>query len=186
MRWWVGDDFATLLRLVLADIQRDTDAMLHGHLSVDDWQQRTARLLYTAHYAAYMIGQGSKDLTPKQQADLNKRIAQQIDYLNGFAAALDKGDVSDTMAQARAALYAGALKASYSRGATKGYDLPAYPTEGSECMVNCKCYWAMREIDAEELDADFTWTLTAAEHCPTCQQRAQDWAPYKIRGGEAA
>lgn len=173
-----------LIASVMEDLQTDALGLAAGRFDVDTWQQRTARLLLASHYGSFMLGQDSKNLTPQQQRDLNTRIGKQIDYLNAFASELDAGTLSEAQTAARAGLYAGALKASYSRGRYWGWTLPAHPTEGSECMVNCRCSWRVDVLDEEEQDADAYWLLSDTEHCATCNQRSHGWAPYRIRGGE--
>lgn len=177
------DELRNLLSIVLADIGQQAAALAAGRLSVDAWQAQMAQSLYVGHMAAMMEGRGQDQLSPQAQSLVNRLVGEQLDYLNGFADEVDATGWQDKYG-ARAALYAGALKGTYSRGATYGYDLPAYPTEGSPCMVNCQCMWEMDEQDAEELNADFYWRLGASEHCSVCKERAQKWAPLRFRGGE--
>lgn len=172
-----------LLDKFLKDIALESSAMAAGRKSVDEWQQVMGQNLLIYHMAAMMEGRGQDQLSPQAQALVNRLVGEQLDYLNGFADEVDATGWQDKYT-ARAALYAGALKGTYSRGATYGYDLPAHPTESSPCMVNCQCMWEMDEQDAEELNADFYWRLGASEHCSVCKERAQKWAPLRFRGGE--
>jgi hypothetical protein len=177
------DELRRLLDRLLADIGQQSAAMGAGRVSVDQWQAQMAQSLLVGHYAGYMDGRDTRTLSPAEQARVNKRVGEQLDYLNRFAAELDQRGWEDRDG-ARAALYAGAVKASFWSGRTRGYDLPAQPTEGSPCMVNCACSWEMDELDPEELDADFYWRLGPTEHCRVCIDRAQQWAPLRFRGGE--
>ena len=43
---------------------------------------------------------------------------------------------------------------------------------------NCACHW---DIDEQPTEWLAVWTLGAAEHCPDCLQRADDWAPYRVQ-----
>lgn len=176
-------ELRALLDKFLSDIALESAAMGADRKSIDDWQRAMAQDLLVYHYASYGTGRGAIRFSPKEQARINEQVGQQLDYLNKYAAELDTRGWEAKDA-ARSALYAGSIKSTFWRGKTFGYDLPAYPTEGSPCMVNCACAWDMNELDPEELDADFTWKLGATEHCEVCRERARVWAPLRFRGGE--
>lgn len=106
-----------------------------------------------------------------ERVELDARINAQLKYLDGFVADLKAGKLTMAQAQARADLYAGATRGTFY--ATRYLGLPFYPTEGSECMANCKCSWR------DEGGGSFVWVQSAAEHCPTCNQRAAG-NPYKV------
>lgn len=110
-----------------------------------------------------------KGLSKAERRELDARINAQLKYLDGFAADLKAGKLTMTQAQARAAMYAGASRGTFY--ATRYQGLPFYPTEGSECMTNCKCSW-------HQQGNEYHWRMAAAEHCPTCQSRASG-SPYK-------
>lgn len=171
-----------LLDLFLQDIAEQADGIASGHVSIDDWQRQMAQSLLVFHYASYQAARDTRDLAPGERARINEQVGTQLDYLNGFAEQLDQRGWQDKDL-VRAALYAGSIKPAYWRGKTYPYELPAYPTEGSPCIVNCACVWQMVEHDAEELDADFYWKLGPTEHCDVCKDRAKQWNPLKIRGG---
>lgn len=176
-------ELRALIDKFLSDIAFESEAIGTGHKSIDAWQKAMAQDLLTYHYAAHLDGHGVRQMERTAQARVNEQVGTQLDYLNRFASELDERGWLDKDA-ARAALYAGSIKSTFWRGKTFGYDLPAYPTEGSPCMVNCTCIWDMDELDPEELDADFTWRLGATEHCSVCRERARVWAPLRVRGGE--
>ena len=80
---------------------------------------------------------------------------------------------------------AGAAKATYWRGATLGYNLPAYPADGSsECLGNCGCVWSLTVFDEEQGNLNAWWIRGKDDSCPTCIDRAGRWAPLRIRGNE--
>lgn len=170
------------------------DGLEFGRVSVDDWQQSFATDLMVFHTAAYMQAAGIKDsadVSEAAQQALTALLKEQIDYLNAFADAIDETGVSDeTIARyrARAKMYTGALKTSWSMGETRLLDLPAHPGQGSECMVNCLCSWQIVEVDAAAGDFDCYWERVADDSCSTCIQREQDWSPYRVRNwkGETA
>lgn len=53
----------------------------------------------------------------------------------------------------------------------------------SQCMQGCTCAWDVTELEGDG-NYDCTWVMGAAEHCQTCVERAQQWAPLQIRDGE--
>lgn len=174
-----------LLDLILHDIAEQSAAMGAGRVSVDQWQQQMGMTLLTGHYAAMMEGRGQDKLSPQAQALVNRIVGEQLDYLNGFAEQLDQREWQPKD-DARALLYGGAIKGTYWRGATYGYQMPAYPGDGSsECLGSCLCYLEIVEFDVEEQNIDVYWRLGGTErHCSTCPQRAQAWSPLRFRGGE--
>jgi hypothetical protein len=114
-----------------------------------------------------------RNLSRAERAAIRSAVAGQLPYLRGFAAAL--GQMSDAQIAARAALYAGATRATYSEGRWSGRGLPAHPADGgTACLVNCKCSWVER-------DGGMYWELGAAEHCADCESRAAQWRPWRGR-----
>lgn len=48
----------------------------------------------------------------------------------------------------------------------------------------CRCKWDVKPVDAANGDYDCYWVLErGAEHCQTCLERSQQWAPLRIREG---
>ena len=177
----MDEELRALLERVLADIAASVDAYLGQRLSRHEWARQMARTIGDGHRDAYRLGTGTKDMDPAARAYLAQTIAAQVKYLTGFAQDLRREDMSAALMKARAALYAGALKATYYRAKYWQWDLPFVPTEGSECMVNCTC-----SIDVTEAGDDtglMAWTLgehAHAETCPTCLNRADD-SPFTVR-----
>ena len=160
----------------------DTIASLmdaRDYLGAAEWQRQFERAIIEHHAAAYFAGQGTNTLTAKGDAELGLLLQTQLDYLAGFAEAVDA--LTPAQAAARAALYAGPLRATYSRGQLALWDLPYHPGEGTPCRGNCQCRWDIVVEDLEELNAHATWVLGAAEHCDGCAARAA--RRYVIRGG---
>lgn len=163
------------------------DGLTSGMLTPAQWREQMGELLLVGHTAAYMAGTGSAKMTPQALELIAERYNTQLDYLDRFANDIERGDIEADANRwrARARLYAAAMRASYSRGKTAGYRLPAYPGDGStECLVNCKCEWRIVTRDREGDNADAYWRLGQAEHCPTCERRARQWNPLRIRNGE--
>lgn len=179
-----------VLEQSLESIGFQMDGLESGRLSVDEWQVGMAQDLVAYHYAAYMTGAGIKqadDVSDAAQVAIGEVLKEQVDYLNAFADAIDDADVDPEQFakwRARANLYSGALKTSYSMGATRLLDLPAHPGQGSECLVNCGCEWRIVEVDAENGDVDCYWERGKDDSCPTCMAREDEWAPFRIREWE--
>ena len=177
----MDDDLRDLLERVLADIAHSVDAYLGQRISRHEWARQMARTIGDGHRDAYRLGTGTKDMDPAARAYLARVVADQVKYLTGFSQDLRREDMSAALMKARAALYAGALKATYYRAKYWQWDLPFVPTEGSECMVNCTC-----SIDVTEAGDDtglMAWMLgehAHAETCPTCLNRADD-SPFTVR-----
>jgi hypothetical protein len=118
------------------------------------------------------------------QADwgrLGAQLKQQYQYLRGFEQDLIDGRLSEAQAKARLQMYFNASRQAYEQGRAYAQGvprLPAYPGDGSTvCLSNCQCHWDLDEQPDEWLA---TWTLGAAEHCPDCLRRADEWAPHRV------
>lgn len=166
----------TLTTLALDALKAATGRLLRGGSSAA-WLRGMQAALVKAHTAAFMAGQAErlgvsvstlKGLSRAERDDIKRQVAVQIDYLRGFASALD--GLSDAQIAARAAMYAGAVRTTYSRA--RHPRLPFYPGEGSECLSQCRCSWQ------DNGDDSYTWVMGAAEHCATCQSRAGG-SPYR-------
>ena len=133
------------------------------------------RSIATAHTAAYYAGIKErtgvlpKGLSKIERAELKKQVAEQLKYYDKFASAAE--GMTEKSIGARAQLYVGAIKATYGHARQPG--LPFYPTEGSECMTNCRCSWQ------DDGDGSYTWVLDAKESCATCLDRASN-NPYQV------
>jgi hypothetical protein len=112
-----------------------------------------------------------RGLSRAERADLNAAILAQRPYLMRFAEDMRSGDLTEEQIRRRAELYAGPVRATYSK--TRWPNLPAHPADGStECLAFCKCSWRQEEDGMH-------WMLGASEHCGTCSSRASNWAPYR-------
>ena len=147
--------------------------------SISAWRKQMEIAIKRSQTASYIAATAErlgttpkliKGLSKAERAELDKRIDAQLKYLDGFVRDLRQGKLTMAQAQARAAMYSGATRGTFY--ATRFQGLPFYPTEGSECMANCKCSW-------EQKSNQFYWRLAAAEHCPTCQTRAAG-SPYTV------
>lgn len=172
-----------LIALMLLDVRRLMRALEAGRETVDAWREAFSAALAKYHTAALLIGQGNAQLSGPGRRYLGKTVEAQLRFLNNFATEIQGTAEFKKGWNARAALYAQGIGQSYWKGATKMLPLPAMPRDGTTaCLGNCQCSWSIVELDGEG-NYDCTWTMSAAEHCQGCKQRAQDWAPLRIRNG---
>lgn len=170
-------------------LQRITTGMLtdlaflmdvRDRFTAQQLQRELGRIIVERTAAAYFAGNGGADLTPFMDRELGALMQRQLDFAAGFVAEID--GLSEAQARARAALYAGPLKAAYSRGRATLWNLPFHPTEGTPCRGNCKCSWRIDVLDLEELNANAYWERSASESCKECIAR-EARNPYRIREG---
>lgn len=138
--------------------------------------------LRDTYVAEYLAGRGGRNaMTQADWGRLGHMLREQYTYLNDFAADVAAGKLSEAQIAARAASYFNSATQAFERGraAARGLSLPAMPGDGStECRSNCKCRW---EIEETSTEWRATWTQSAAEHCPTCNERAGMWNPLVIQ-----
>ena len=114
-----------------------------------------------------------KGLSREERKELDKRIAEQLKYLDGFARDLKAGKLSMAQAQARAALYPGATRGTFY--ATRYPELTTVPGGGdTPCNGNCRCF-------LEQKGDKVYWRLTAKESCAGCVALAAG-SPYSVGG----
>lgn len=183
------DDTFAIVNLAMQEIQRLTDRLATGAITVDEWDAGMQDIIATYHLTAWMLGAGTDEAPDEDtMAILSEAVAEQWEYLAGFVAALrdepEGGPLSDRYRN-RAEMYGDAIVASYWRGYGGAFRWPAYPGERSECRVYCRCSMRIDVLDLENGNADMYWSLGPAEqHCPQCPARAKDWQPFSIRGWE--
>lgn len=166
-----------------------------AEITVEQWQHEMEKLLTRYHEAAFMLGQDSDEVDDAALAIIIAAIDSQLEYLDAFAATIAEvmaagAGMAAWMAawNSRAAMYAQAVKTTYWRGYIIKIGmppLPYVPGDGStECLTNCHCWLQIDTISEQKGDYDVYWRLGAEKHCPTCPQRAKNWNPLKVRGGE--
>lgn len=179
------DRIAALLAREIAGL---TQALLDGG-SVGVWERAMLDAIARGHAAAAIAGTAERLGVTPGSALLNQRnlsraerqaikdaVASQVPYLRRFAQDIAAGRLSDAQIAARAALYAGATRATYYQGRWAGWDLRSVPIPadgGTECVSNCKCV-------AYEENGQWIYETTAAEHCTGCLERAAK-SPYPLR-----
>ena len=171
--------------LLARDIATITQQLLDGG-SVARWEKAMLEAITRGHSAASIAGTAERlgaraggsllnerNLSRAERAAIRTAVAEQLPYLKGFAAEL--GTLSDAQIAARAAMYAGATRATYYKSRNAGYDLRSVPIPadgGTTCLTNCKCV-------AYEEGGRWIYETTAAEHCDACLARAAK-SPYQL------
>jgi hypothetical protein len=173
-----------LVDALRSDLANAAQALVSGRHSTAQWQRAMLQTIADHQTAAYLAGAAERlgaregtallrrgNLSRAERTDIQKATQQQAAYLHGFAEAVDQGDLSPAQIQARAAAYAGSVKATYWEART-GARLPFYPGDGCQCGNNCHCMWQQRQ-------GAWWWMLGGAvEHCDDCRRRA-DGSPYE-------
>lgn len=133
------------------------------------------RAIATAHSAAYYAaikertGVMPKGLSKIERAELKKAVAEQIKYYDRFAEQAE--GMSEAAVNARAGMYAGAVRGTYYKAHYPGLD--TYPGAGAtKCLSNCKC-------TLDEREDGIHWVLND-EGCEDCQALAAG-SPYSVQ-----
>ena len=173
-----------LVDALRSDLGKEAQALVSGRHTAAQWQRATLQTIADHQTAAYLAGTAERlgartgsallkrsNLSKAERADIQRATHQQAGYLHSFAGAVERGELSAAQIQARAAAYAGSVKATYWEART-GARLPFYPGDGCACGNNCHCVW-------QERQGAWWWILgTSAEHCADCRRRA-DGSPYE-------
>jgi len=163
---------------------RLTQRLEDKSIDAGTWEQSMKAALAKYHTDAMMAGGDSTVLSRAEQLAVAKALKTQFGFLRDFKLEIVSAKEFEPGWLARAALYAESVKGSYWRGATRMLPLPAMPGDGtSQCLGNCHCQWDVSWLDGEG-NANATWILGGSDHCQTCQARAGDWSPLKIRDGQ--
>lgn len=154
------------------------------------WQRDVEQIIVRGHMAAWMAGTAERlgvpvdspllsraRLSRAERKEVQGVVDAQLTYFRRFQSGM-KG-MSEAQIAARAQLYAGATRGTYSTQRWGDWVLPFQPTEGSECMANCRCHWEVK--DNGDGTGSAVWRMGAAErHCTTCPSRASG-SPYSVK-----
>jgi hypothetical protein len=174
-----------LLALLLLDVRGLMRALESGATTVAAWQQQFSAALAKYHTASYIVGAGDRTIDKTGRGWLGRHVASQIGFLKNFATEIQDNAQFKPGWNARAAMYAKGIGASFWKGQTRMLPLPAMPADGTtQCKTNCGCSWSIEELDGDG-NYDCYWRLGKSENCQTCATRARDWAPYRVRNGKA-
>lgn len=163
-------------------------ALSSGQLDVGAWETSMREAIKAEYVQQYMLGRGGLgNMTQADWGSIGGMIADQYRYLDGFAAEVAAGNLSEAQIAMRSRMYINSAREAFwrARQRAKGWPkLPAYPGDGtSECLTNCRCSWDVRTVQ-DYWEA--TWLLGEAEHCGTCLERAAKWDPLKLEAPIAA
>lgn len=178
---------ADVIRAMVPGINELSDRIEVGNLSPEQWREEMQQLMAQFAQSAAISGAGSRGNPALTRPFVDRLVQVQGVFLDEFLRdILANGWL--TSYRARAQIYAGAIKQAYwhadvVRQAGQVLPLPAYPTEGTQCLGYCKCRWRIVTIDAEAGDFDAYWGRHADDSCQTCILREQQWSPVRIRGG---
>lgn len=148
-----------------------------GQISPADWVALLREEIKATFIQEAILGKGGRDnMTQSDWGTVGRALRDQYAYLDGFQQDIEDGLLSEGQIRARSHLYFLASKAAFERAqaAAWGIELPGYPTVDTICQTGDKCYWQIRRMDEHTVLA--SWIRTASESCPTCIQRADDWA----------
>ena len=163
-------------------LQGVSKRLVDGEVRIDRWVLDFRQRLKKTYIDQYVLSRGGRQaMTQSDWGRVGRMLRDRYGYLNRFAEDIKTGSLSNKQIAARGELYFKSARQAFERGkeASAGMPrLPAYPGDGSTvCLSNCQCHWDVQETEGEWLA---TWTLGAAEHCPDCIERSNDWAPLRL------
>ena len=172
--------------MLLSEFNQESDRLMRsletGRITPDDWHSEMKRTMAKYSQSAMMLGKGGA-IGGKELDSLGGWLDDQFKYLQNFATVIGSSSDYNSSWESRARMYGASTYTEYWEGKTEGLPLPAQPGQGTQCRSNCKCSWEIVWIDKAKGDADCYWRLGNAEHCQTCEVRAEMWNPVRIRGG---
>jgi len=179
---------ARIQRRLIQRIDTLSNRLETGEITLDEWERLMGEVIAEGAGQAFRGGKESRSATDPETRIINRFIEEQLAFLSNF-----KDDINDAgeflpRFFSRAQMYGTATTTPYSMGdvvkqAGRPLALPSMPAEGTICHTNCGCRWEIETINFDNVDYDAYWRLGKNDNCQTCVQRAQDWAPVRIRGG---
>jgi hypothetical protein len=136
-----------------ARMQRLTDRMVAGDVSLEQWQRDLGRDIVRSHTRMAQAGAGTAGrLTPEHLERLRRQIGGDLDGLAKLAQGIADGEISERMARYRAGRY--------------GYSAGASFWDAENQSKSDGRWMAMRRLDPSAL------------HCPSCPGLASNgWVP---------
>jgi hypothetical protein len=161
-------------------------ALAGDTLTVGEWEADMRRRIKAEYTRQYLLGRGGRSaMTDEDWGSVGGMIADQYRYLDGFAAEIAAGELSEKMIAARSAMYLQSAREAFNRAQTRGRGIPigaldAYPGDGASCLglTNCGC-----NLDFHKHGNAWRvyWILNPAkENCELCIQHAAEWAPFVV------
>lgn len=179
----IPQPLSRLINLLKREIEALTSDVAGDQITPIYWQREMEAALTRYHQAAYMAGSGAPTMNDTARKFVSATVKAQLDFLNGFVIDIQGEREWQKGWNARAAMYADAIKTPYWKGATNVLPLPAMPADGTQCLSNCKCSWEIAVVDEAAGDYDAYWRRGADDSCQTCLEREARWSPVQIRGG---
>lgn len=167
------------------DIEKLTQRMMDGDISLGEWQSLMKDELRLFNSAQLLVGAGGdpSKVTRADRLRLGPEMKRQYSHLSQFAKDIASGKTTGGGILSRAAMYANSTQASFWRKAMP-VKLPAVPKDGTtDCRTNCLCRWRIEYEynDAGDIVAVLAyWEMAEAEHCETCKDRSEMWYPLRI------
>lgn len=174
-----------MLDYIKSDIEKLTQRMMDGSISLDVWQTTMKDELRLFNSAQLLVGAGGNPdrITRADRLRLGPELRRQYSHLSKFAEDIASGKVKGGSILSRAAMYANSTQASFWRKAMP-VKLPAVPKDGStDCRTNCLCKWRIEyeyDEDGNIVAVLAYWEMAEAEHCETCKDRSEEWYPLRI------
>ena len=153
--------------------------LAEGEIDLTNWEGAMREVIKVAHVDLAALGKGGRgQMRPADWGRVGLAIRRQYAYLAGFAneaTGMAAGQVAT-----RARMYVGAAATSYERAHAAAWrvQLPAYPGQDSECLVNCRCAWELVDVPG---GVRATWHASGDDRtCATCGDRANRWVDLFI------
>lgn len=125
-------------------LQGLTRRLISGVLTLPDWESEFAQELKRSHIRLAMLAAGGRDgMNSRAYGIVGANLRAEYGFLDGFANALFRGEVSEKQALARAKLYGASVRGSFFKVERSAKESEGFTT-------------AKRELDPQ------------AEHCADC------------------
>lgn len=172
------EDYETEVEDGLGLFQDLVEAYLVGAITLAILRSRF-RSAVEDHYTRIMlIALSGREPTERQLAELNRRIEQEMNFLDNFVADLESGTISADRAMWRASMYAPA------RGAFVYFSLPDAVADlmpglpGDVCLGDGLCGCRLEYYQDDEGNIVVEWIVDQQkEHCAVCLEYESN-SPY--------
>lgn len=162
--------------------------LFNREITIEQWRNEMREVVRRAHSIEYMLARGGRNaMTHRDWGIIGQIVKGQYKYLDNFAQDIVGGRYKESQVNGvanRSGLYLESASQSFERAKGEGRGmpvLPAYPGDGSTvCKSNCRCFWRIVETGTAW---ECFWTMTPAEHCATCLERAERWNPLVVSKG---
>lgn len=170
----------TARRAMESEVTDLTEKLGSRQITLRFWEQEMRRVTRHAHISDYLLGMGGKNnLTSRDRDIIGAQLEEQYGYIRNMARQMERGEVSQAVAEARARMYPRSGATSYSLGQERawGITLPGYPGRGVQCMSNCRCSWHIRTRRKKIIA---TYRVAPGDSCTDCLDRGTMWAELEF------